>query len=234
MNLRLRIATILSLLVLVSLTAAQPNPPSLASPGQDDSRALADDLARRDMSAGLILRLGNAETNRAGFRVWNQSAGMTSQSPGVEGRKTAEGVLHNYIERRALSAAVEGDGASGPPVLVMQRTASCRAALDRRLPQQVTGVGLIETIAKAARGVGAAVPGGFVGSCIPEAAHVALVFQQGLSLKEALQQAAGMAPGTVWVAVQDDNGACSLGVVIKSVNGGTCSASVTDGLPRGR
>jgi hypothetical protein len=176
------------------------------------------------------------ETDRSPFGIWiRNDVSEPKAIPAIASAAAAEGTILGFAQETGLQAAKWRGTATY--LLKSPAAAVCSVKLRSSLPHVVASRNLVDLVTSAIHAAtNAKVPGGYVGSCIGANEYVTSPVQlaEGQSLEDALSAAVTRFGGAVWVAVQDPNGRCSLGMVQHAVAGGACEVAITSTLDAAR
>ena len=225
----------------LSIHAQEVKPPAQAV---ETSADLAVAIAQSGYAGGVVLTLPphlsaallreqnrtNAFlTTRSAFGVWLRN----DASPGNERLLlTTPAEAEAAMSRVAGSAGLAVTHWRNTPAYLLKAPSAgvCLAALRNRLPEAVSSRNVVDLITAAVRtATRTKVPGGYIGSCIgtndfrPETVSL----QAGEALEDALSSAVATFGSSVWAAVQDEKGQCSVGVIRRAEKGGICMTAVT-------
>jgi hypothetical protein len=238
---------LLAAAIAVALVGAEAAPPQDAPPAVT-AADLAIRLATSGFSGGFVVPLpphlaealsretGQAVTDRSAFGFWFSRAASAEEtsrpaSPATE----IDSALRSYA---SSAAAVTPQTPASPNHRTLKDPAAavCLARLQRVVPTPVQGTHLLRVLATAAgTATGAAVPRGFVGSCVGtnQFAEQPVHIDAGNTLEAALNQAVAGFGSAVWVAVQRGSTSCALGVVHRAEGGGVCTVTLAENLAAG-
>jgi hypothetical protein len=236
----------LLLVIVVAIARTSTDAQQAKSPAQvvQTSADLAVAIAQSGYAGGVVLTLPthlsaallrernrtNAFlTTRSAFGVWLRN----DASPGNERL-----LLPTSADAEAAMSRIAGSTGltvthwrNTPAYLLKAPSAGvCLAALRNKLPEAVSSRNVVDLITAAVRvATRTKVPGGYIGSCIgtndfrPEPVSL----PAGEALEDALSWAVATFGSSVWAAVQDEQGQCSVGVIRRAERGGICMTAVT-------
>jgi hypothetical protein len=174
--------------------------------------------------------------NQSPFGIWiRNDVSEPKAIPALASAAAAEGSILGFAQQTGLEAAKWRGTATY--LLKSPAAAMCSVKLRSSLPHVVASRNLVDLVTSAIHAAtNAKVPGGYVGSCIGanEYATSPVQLAEGDSLEDALSAAVTSFGGAVWVAVQDPNGRCSLGIVLRAETGGACKTAITSTLDSAR
>jgi len=219
------------------------------------SKASVADLARlvaqSGFSAGFVITLPQDKEDtlarvagsrgqmmaRSGFGVWlNSELGATDWGPQRLGSLDELGdVLTRFAARSSGEWVVAPARHANVSMLKAKDATLCQARLTPVVGKLVENRDLITTISTIVRDTtGAAVPRGFIGSCIGAHQFVEqpITVGSGVTLEDALNSTVSAFGSSVWIAVQSRSGVCSIGVIQSGMNGGVCTTAITDNIPQ--
>jgi hypothetical protein len=176
----------------------------------------------------------NLDGSNSAFRKWYTDGDRTaffepSQREPISAAQVPQ-VLTQFVSRRAGRSTVTTRPADRIPVLTVGAVDGCERVMAARVAASLAGDDLIRLAQDTVRAsTGAEVPSGYLGSCVPGAienrARLGLAAQS--SVRSALSSLVSRAGGGAWVAIQQSDGACSIGLVLKSATGaGVCSVDI--------
>lgn len=233
--------TVVGAFVAISMTSAGH---AVTTPQQEREATVLDlaiQMARAELSGGVVAQLpaGVAKTalstspsGRDGtpFRLFLRHTKRVPL-PALPRGTPAHEVIGRFAGGREHGAFTVSRVWELVPVLRERGTAGCEARLARVVRQRHADRRPAELIFAVVQSTtGARVPGGLVGTCLPRYLSLSspVVVEPGQTLEEALNTVVASAPGTVWVAVQTENGRCGLGLVRASDDGhDACMVNVT-------
>jgi hypothetical protein len=178
--------------------------------------------------------LGAVNTNGQYLDTYYSRISDPTCAPALAPAAAADGTILGFAQQTGVDAA-KWPGTTY--LLKSPAAAVCSVKLRSSLPHAVASRNLVDLVTSAIHAAtNTKVPGGYVGSCIGANEYVTSPLQlaEGQSLEDALSAAVTSFGGAVWVAVQDPNGRCSLGIVLRSETGGACKTAITSTLDSAR
>lgn len=168
----------------------------------------ARDIVRAGQSAGIVIRLSRPGRRDGGGPVFdlNEAAPADSQ-PSAIGGTTAD-VLRRHVDSSGRFQ-VRGN------VLIDTTATACRAFLNRRVAVTVSGHVFGVAVRIFSAGSRQNIPTGVVGTCaigVATGTRETVSVSMKNSVGQALEAAVSQAAGVVWLAVEDVDGTCALGL----------------------
>jgi hypothetical protein len=100
------------------------------------------------------------------------------------------------------------------PILAERAATQCLGVLDRPLSRAVSAKGILPAMAATIHSATSAkVPGGFIGSCNSDGADWQYDLPEGIALGDALSRLVASLNGAAWMAIEQTDGGCSIGLI---------------------
>ena len=203
-------------------------------------------VAGNGLSGGIVLRLPEQleerwdktrtrsdifPNQRTPFAVLTSSVPLGGNMPTLPLNTPVEDILARYAQRAADQWEVTGPLEGRATAALRVRGTVCAGPLARRTSRPHAGSDPVTLAARiAADATGAAVPPGFVSTCVGDyqSRPDVVSILPGEPLEAALDQLAARFAGTVWIVVETGRGECSLGLLFKrSETRDVCQAPIT-------
>jgi hypothetical protein len=194
----------------VALTSSQPAPmPPRESAFQPGAVIqTARDVVRAGQSAGIVVKLSRPGRRDGGGPVFDLAEAAPADAPSPPIRGTPAQILGRHVDgsRRFV---VQGS------LLVDSTATGCRAFVSRRVAVTVSGHVFGAAVAIFNAGSRQNIPKGIVGTCaigVAKGTRETVSASMRGSVRQALEMAVSQAAGVVWLAVEDVDGRCALGM----------------------